>query len=182
MSLRHGGLRSEIFGGLRPSHAHQVYRAAMRTDKARKNLFLVRCWSWVGGDVSRTLNLYALEVEHGMGEVSGSPARAGAVTVDLLERREAGTLRITTLDDPAGTLKYWFEAHIAAIAMPNGTFGVPARYAIEIQVEHAVMEASFKAYCKRGLYRAQSCETGLSRREDGLVELTMTFTSLDPFM
>lgn len=182
MSLLNGGPPSEIFGGLRPGNARQVYLTAMRAGKARKNLFLVRCESWIGGDVSQLVNLYALDVEHGLGEVSGSKGRVGAAAVDLLGQLESGTLRITTLDDKVGTLKRWFDAHIAATANKNGTFGVPARYAIQIQIQHAFAGPSFGGYLKRGLYRAQSCETGLSRREDALSELSMTFTQLDHFM
>jgi hypothetical protein len=172
----------QLFGGLRPSDAKRIYAEAMRAPKARKNLFLVRCQSWAGGDISQIINLYATDVEHGLGEVSGTKARVGAAAVDVLGQLESGTMRITTLDDQFGTLKGWFEAHISAIARKNGTFGVPAGYAISIQVQHAFATPSAFGYVKRGLYRAQSCETGLSRREGALAELSMTFTQLDHFM
>lgn len=182
MSPFDGGPPSEIFGGLTPGLARRLYAQAMAVPKARKNLWLVRCESRLKGDISELMNLYALEVEHGLGEVSGTKARVGTGTVDLPSQAESGSLRITTLDDKAGTLKRWFEAHIKAIAHADGTCGVPAQYAILIQTQHAFTAPSMSGYVKRGLYRAQSCETSLSRREDALTELMMSFTQLDSFM
>lgn len=182
MNTLDGGPPSDIFGGLSPGQARRLYAQAMAAQKARKNLWLVRCESRLQGDISTLMNLYALEVEHGLGEVSGTTARVGTRTVDLPSQAEPGSLRITTLDDKAGTLKRWFEAHIEAIAHADGTCGVPAQYAIQIQTQHAFTTPTAGSYIKRGLYRAQSCETSLSRREDALTELMMSFTQLDSFM
>ncbi|MOA49877.1 hypothetical protein D3C78_1728180 [compost metagenome] len=98
-----------------------------------------------------------------------------------MQSSEAVELRITTLDDRAGSLKRWFENHAAAVAARDGTVGVPANYAITFTIQHAFV-GDAKGFEGKGLYRPVSYEVGLSRREDALEEIQMTFTQLDTFM
>jgi hypothetical protein len=65
----------------------------------------------------------------------------------------------------------------------DGTFGVPASYGITIKVLHAVVNGqnSKDAFTNKGLYRAASYEVQLSRREQAMQEVTLTFTQLDSF-
>lgn len=175
---------SMIHGGLKPSDAAKIYQDAMLTDRARKNLFFLTVESELLGDMSETFNLFATDVERGPSEVSGTKARVGSAQVDLLTQSEPVVLRITTLDDVNGTLKQWFEAQTAAVARPDGSFGVPGGsngYAVTITIQHA-FAADMGGFTGKVLCRPQSYEVGLSRREDALEELQMTFMQLDTFI
>jgi hypothetical protein len=170
-----------LYGGITPSEAKRIYQEAIDTGRAKKNLFLLKAQSALAGDFSHEFNLFCTDIERGPSEVSGGKVRAGSAQLDTLTQAEPVVLRITTMDDRAGTLKRWFEAHIAAVAAQDGSFGVPADYAIVFTIQHAfVGEAD--AFTGRVLCRAQSYEVGLSRREDAMEELQMTFTQLDTFM
>ena len=149
--------------------------------KEKKNLFLLKVRSNLVGDYSHEFNLFCTDIERGFGEVSGGKVRAGSAVLDTLQQLEAGMVRITTFDDQSGTLKRWFLDHSAAQADRDGSFGVPADYAIEILLQHSFVGDS-GGFTGKGWYRAQSCEVGLSRREDAMEELQMTFTQLDTFM
>ncbi|WP_062359724.1 hypothetical protein [Vreelandella aquamarina] len=170
-----------LYGGITPSEAKRIYQEAIDARRAKKNLFLLKVQSNLVGDYSHEFNLFCTDIERGYGEVTGGKSRAGSALVDTLQQREAGAIRITTMDDRTGLLKRWFLEHIVAMAAQDGTFGVPADYAIVITVQHAFV-GDVGAFAGPMLCRAQSCETSLSRREDAMEELQMTFTQLDTFM
>ena len=170
-----------LYGGITPSEAKRIYQEAIDTGRAKKNLFLLKVQSALAGDFSHEFNLFCTDIDRGPHEVSGAKVRAGAAQLDTLTQAEPVVLRITTMDDRAGTLKRWFEAHLEAMAARDGSFGVPADYAVTITIQHAFV-GDIGGYASRTLCRAQSYEVGLSRREDAMEELQMTFTQLDTFM
>lgn len=172
-----------LYGGITPSEARRIYQEAIDTGRAKKNLFLLRVQSALAGDFSHEFNLFCTDIERGPIEISGGKVRVGSAQLDTLTQTEPIVLRLTTMDDRRGTLKRWFEAHALAVAAQDGSFGVPAEYAVVITIQHAfVGDATPFAFSERTLYRAQSYEVGLSRREDAMEELQMTFTQLDTFM
>ena len=62
--------------------------------------------------------------------------------------------------------------------------GTPAQYAIKIRVVHSFVTTGSNrgGYEDIGLFRPSSLDVSLSRREDGLQEMQMTFSQLDTFM
>ncbi|MDW0357814.1 hypothetical protein Q8G38_00630 [Halomonas venusta] len=170
-----------LYGGITPSEAKRIFQEAVDAKRAKKNLFLLKVQSALAGDFSHEFNLFCTDIDRGPSEVSGGKARAGSAQLDTLTQAEPVVLRITTMDDRAGTLKRWFEAHIAAVASKDGSFGVPADYSIVFAVQHAFV-GDVGGFTGQILCRAQSYEVSLSRREDALEELQMTFTQLDTFM
>ncbi|MGL5947911.1 MAG: hypothetical protein ACRCYV_02480 [Aeromonas sp.] len=170
-----------LYGGLSPSEARQICTEVAQTGRAKKNLFLIKVSSALQGDFSQQFNLFCVDIEHNPFAISGDKARIGAAFVDLPNASEPDEMRITTLDDRRGSLKLWFEAHAAAIAARDGTIGVPGQYAIKFEIVHAFAGdlGGFKA---KGLYRATSYDVALSRREDALEEISMTFTQIDTFV
>lgn len=170
-----------LYGGITPSEAKQIYQEALEAKRAKKNLFLIKVQSALAGDFSQEFNLFCTGIEKGSREVSGGKVRAGGAQLDTLTQTEPRTVRITTMDDRNGTLKRWFEAHIAAVAAQDGTFGVPGDYSVVVTVQHAFV-GDVGGFTGSILCRAQSMEGGLSRREDALEELQMSFTQLDTFM
>lgn len=185
-----GGARSQsrywstptpLFGGITPKEAKAIYEASRAESKAKKNLWLVEVVSGVGG--AERFNLFATEVEYAPHNIAGDKRRVGAATVDAVTGGEAVELRITTMDDAAGSLKRWFAAHAALVEHPDGTVGVPSEYKIGIRIIHGVVSSKQRvAYEDKGLFRPVGVEYSLSRREDALQELQMTFTQLDTFM
>ena len=178
---RYWGGANMLYGGITPTEAKRIFQEAVDAKRAKKNLFLLTVQSALAGDFSHEFNLFCTDIERGPSEVSGGKVRAGSAQLDTLTQAEPVVLRITTMDDRAGTLKRWFEAHIAAVAAQDGTFGVPADYSIVFTVQHAFV-GDVGGFTGRVLCRAQSYEVSLSRREDALEELQMTFTQLDTFM
>lgn len=178
---RYWSAANMLYGGITPSEAKRIYQEAVDTGRAKKNLFLLKVQSNLVGDYSHEFNLFCTDVERGYGEVTGSKSRVGGALVDTLQQREAGTVRITTMDDRTGLLKRWFLDHVVAMAAHDGSFGVPSDYAVVITLQHAFV-GEVDGFTSRMLCRAQSCESSLSRREDSMEELQMTFTQLDTFM
>ena len=99
-------------------------------------------------------------------------------------QRRLDELRLTTIDDQQGTLKRWFAAHHGAAAPRDGTVGVPDSYAITIKVVHAFITRGSNrgGYEDIGMFRPANMALSLSRREDGLEEVQMSFSQLDTFM
>ena len=180
---RYGNSANRLYGGTSPREAQRLYAEAISARRAKKNLYLIEVGSPLSGDFSQTFNLFCTDVEVTPMNVTGDKRRVGGAQVDSPQSSEAAELRITTLDDQQGSLKRWFEAHAAAVAARDGTFGVPASYAITITLRHAfVGDAARAGFSSAGLYRAVSYDNSLSRREDALEEIQMSFTQLDTFM
>ncbi|WMC11771.1 hypothetical protein PU634_05230 [Oceanimonas pelagia] len=170
-----------LYGGISPGEARQIHSEATTTGKAKKNLFLVKVSSLLQGDFSRQFNLFCVDIEHTPFIVSGDKFKVGAAFVDMPNASEVDELRITTLDDKRGTMKRWFEDHAAAVAARDGTVGVPGQYAITFTIEHAFV-GELGGFKGKGLFRPVSYDVSLSRRDDALEEIQMTFTQIDTFM
>ncbi len=170
-----------LFGGITPKQAKQIYDAAQADPRARKNLWLLQVHSELAGYEDR-FNLFATEVEYSPYNVSGEKRHVGMATVDAVTGNEPVEMRITTLDDMDGNLKRWFAAHSRAVSAKDGTVGVPADYAVMIHVIHGRVVRDTDGYWTGGLFRPTGIDLSLSRREDGLQELQMTFTQLDSFL
>jgi hypothetical protein len=181
-SSRFMGSKTPLLGGITPKEAIAIYQRMRAETLAKKNLFMVEVAN-AAGVVEGKFNLFATEVEYAPHTVSGEKRRVGAATVDAVTGGEPTDIRIVTLDDAAGTLKNWFARQSAMVENDDGTVGLPAQYAVRIRVMHGVVSASQKGgYEDKGLFRPASIEFPLSRREDGMQELQMSFTQLDTFM
>lgn len=173
--------KSQLYGGITAAEAKRIHSEAINTKRAKKNLFLLKVSSALQGDFSQEFNLFCTDIEHAPVIIAGDRAQVGASVVDLPNANEVDEMRITTLDDRNGTMKKWFERHGAAVVARDGTVGVPAGYAITITIEHAFV-GDTKGFKSKGLFRAVTYESSLSRREDSLEEIIMSFTQLDTFM
>lgn len=178
---RYWATPTPLFGGITPKEAKAIYDATRAEHKAKKNLWLIEVTSAAGG--AERFNLFATEVEYAPHAIVGDKRRVGAAVIDSVTGGEAVELRITTMDDAYGTLKKWFARHAALVEHPDGTVGVPNDYKIGIRIIHGVVSSRQRvAYEDKGLFRPVNIEYSLSRREDALQELAMTFTQLDTFM
>lgn len=161
------------------------YRKFLSIKRARKNHFIMRFKSNLSGDISDTMDLFITDVELTPMNIVGEKQRVGGAFIDTPTGAEATELRITTLDDKAGTIKNWFEQQCAAVVARDGTFGLPKNYSISISVLHAFVNGekdADSAFINKGLYRAANYEVQLSRREQAMQEVVLTFTQIDSFM
>ncbi len=173
-----------LFGGISPNEAKRIYDDMRGQRLSKKNLWLIEVSSKLQGDASQRFNLFATDIEYAPCTIVSEKRKVGGAVVDSVQGSEPVELRMTTLDDQSGSLKKWFVAHHHAAASHDGTVGVPAHYAIRIRIVHAFITASSNraGYENVGLFRPASIELGLSRRENGLQEVQMTFSQIDTFM
>jgi len=179
------GSPTPLFGGISPSEAKRIYDAMRGEQFSKKNLWLLEVKSAMTGDVwNERFNLFATELEYSPFIIAGDKSRVGGSVVDMAQGCEPVELRLTTLDDAAGSVKQWFAAHHAAVAAHDGTVGVPGDYAITFKIVHAFItrESDFGGFQDIGLFRPVTLDVSLSRREDGLQEVQMVFSQLDTFM
>ena len=181
------GAATPLLGGISASEAKRIYDQVRNERLAKKNLWLLEVTSRLGGggmNMPGRFNLFATEVEYAPFIVAGDKHRVGGAVIDAVQGAEPVELRMTTLDDQAGSLKKWFAAHHGAAAPRDGTVGVPDSFAITIRVVHSFItaESNRGGYEDIGLFRPVNLDVSLSRREDGLQEVQMTFSQLDTFM
>ncbi|MDF0506610.1 hypothetical protein POK33_38310 [Burkholderia cenocepacia] len=186
------GTSNPLWGGITPFEAQQICAEVQATQYAKKNLFFIEILDFypdlggTQGQSSTTFNLFATNISVEPVQITGESRPIGSGTMDVLHGRERVELRITTLDDAYGTIKRWFENRANLIAQPDGTFGVPADYLVQVRILHAAINdsvmARFGGYEQVYVMRCNTLETELSRHEDGLQEIQMSFTQFDTFM
>lgn len=178
------GSPTPLFGGISPREAQRIHEEARRTDFAKKNLFLIEVSSALQGDVSERFNLFATDVEYAPMMISGDKRKVGAAHIDSVNSSDPTEFRLTTLDSKDGFIKRWFMTHGGKAAARDGTVSPAGTYAIRIRVVHAYITSSSNrgGYEDKGLFRPATIDLSLSRREDGLSEVQMSFSQLDTFM
>lgn len=182
---RYWATPTPLFGGISPAMAKAMHQESMGIEYAQKNLFIIEVSSLIGGDFSSRFNMLASSVDYNPTTITGNKIKIGGATTDSVQSSEPTELTITTLDDSYGSIKAWFNDHAHAVVSSDGTVGLPAFYAIKIKIVHAVIESplfSLGGYEDIGLYRPAVLSLSLSRSEDALQEITMTFSQLDTFM
>ena len=179
-----------LFGGISPSEAIEIYQRNISIQRSKKNLWLLQVQSNLLGDASEIFNLFATEVEYSPFTIDGEKIKIGSGNIDRVDGATSTEMRITTTDDTIGNLKRWFQAQVAVAVHQDGTVGVPFDYAIRIAIAHNFITedsaelAKSKQMCFEniGWFRAVGIEISLSRRDNALEELSMSFTQLDSFV
>jgi hypothetical protein len=178
------GTPTALFGGVTPAEALRIYMDAKIEPRAKKNLFLIEVSSVLLGDVSHRFNLFCTELDYAPLTIGGEKHKIGAAHTDSVNSSDPVELRITTTDNQDHYIKRWFQNQCCACAASDGTVGLPADYAVTIKILHSKItrESSGSDYEDVGLFRPANMEIQLSRREDALQELTLSFVQLDTFM
>lgn len=177
------GTPTPLFGGLAPAEAKQIYQEMQNTPHVRKNLWLIEVGG-AHGDASSRFNMFATDLDYSAFTITGEKRQIGGANADSVNSSEPVELRMTTYDDTSGFIKSWFKWHAEATVSGDGTVGVPADYAIKIKIVHGFVTngSNRGGYEDIGLFRVGNIDTSLSRREDGLEEITMSFVQLDTFV
>lgn len=181
---RFWGTPTPLFGGISPAEARTIYQEQRNNEFCRKNLWLIEVSSPLLGDISSRFNLFATDLEYAPLTISGEKRKIGAAHIDLVNSADPVELRITTMDDTSGSIKTWFKQHCEACSPGDGTVGLPSQYAIKIKIVHGFItqDSNRGGYEDIGLFRPANLDVSLSRKEDGLEELGLSFVQLDTFM
>lgn len=185
--MRYWGTETPLFGGISPMDARKIYEQCRAETYSKKNLWLLEVTSNLGGgsfNMSERFNLFATDVEYAPFNVVGDKVKIGSSTVDLVESSEPVELRITTMDDDLGTIKRWYLTHANACTARDGTVAEPGKYAIRFKIVHSFINTDNRSdwYETIGYFRPSGMDLSLSRREDNVEEIQMTFTQLDTFI
>lgn len=139
----------------------------------------------IGAVAMASFDMLAVEVSYGP-SLQSDHVQIGGTFMDRPLGRNPTELSITTMDDEAGTLKRWFASKLNQVANPDGTFGLPADYLVNIEIVHAVASAEVPtaglAYSHTMRMRPTSIQIDHSRRDQGVAELPMIFNQFDAFM
>lgn len=189
------GIPLALLGGLTLERARQMQQAIRDARLTRKNLWFIRVtdpnppkigYAFQGGHVGGVIDLLAVEVSYSPFTMAGEKVNIGAAVLDKLTGTEAVELSLTTMDDEAGTIKRWFEGKCLQAANPNGTFGLPADYCVNIEVVHAVsapdVPTRVDPYKSFMTMRPQALQLDMSRRESAMQELGLSFSEFDTFL
>ncbi len=178
------GGASDLIGGITLADARQRFEAHAALDLAKKNLWCIRVRNVQGG-AAMDINMFALDVNYPSYSVQGEPVLVGSGSFDNVTNSERREIRVTTLDDSAGTVKQWFRERHDAMCHADGTFGLPVEYVFRVDVLHAfideTVDGAYGGWIDSYLMRPGTLDNDLSRRESGLQELQMTFVQWDTF-
>lgn len=191
--ISYGGTPEEFWttatpcmGGITPKEARQIVEDAKGYDRAKKNLWMVEVSSKLNSgevNIPSVFNMFATELSYSS-MLTGEATKIGGANYDIVQGVEPVELSLTTYDDRDGTIKKWFCAHHSAAVSRDGTVSEPDSYAIKIRVLHGFIKRpdTGTPFETVGLFRPTNMELNLSRSEDGLEEIQLTFTQLDTFM
>ena len=182
-----GGLvgPSKLLGGLTLSKVREMYDRAAGTDWAKKNLWFIRVTNIKGDMYGLDVNLFATDLSYSPITITGEAVHIGSGSFDTVSNSERVELRVTTLDDTMGSVKAWFYDRHDAMCHRDGTFGLPVDYLFKVEVMQAFIDPSIpgadQAHVDSWIMRPGSIEIELSRRDDALSEVSMTFVQFDTF-
>lgn len=175
------GTELSLAGGITLAEARRMFEESANTVYAKKNLWHLSA-SNIGPGSAPNINLFATDVGYTSHSITGEAVRVGSAFIDKVDGTERVSMRITTYDDSVGTIKRWFEDLRLELAHRDGTFGLPIDYLVRFTVTHAsILEGVGNAFVEQYVMRPGTMETELSRREDGLEEIALTFEQFDPF-
>lgn len=175
-----------LLGGITLREAREIFDKTSQIDYAKKNLWCLSITDLQPATENPSMiNFLATDVGYAPITIAGEAVRVGSGSFDTVQNSEHIEMRVTTMDDSYGSLKRWFEERSAKLAHPDGTFGLPVDYLFKIKVVHAFIaqDAAGAVMAKVDNYvmRPAGIEYDLSRREDAMQELQMSFAQFDTF-
>lgn len=192
---------NELMGWLTPRQVAEIQSLVRQAGPVRKNLFCIRIadpnpppmemtGNAAGAGVVGLFDLLAVDVSYSPVTLTGDKVQIGSAVMDKVIGTEAVEIQVTTIDDETGTLKRWFEAKAAQVANRDGTFNPQGFYSFEMEIVHGLphdhgiqptlpAEKVAAAYSNKFRVRVAAIQFEMSRRDQALQELQMTFTQVD---
>lgn len=185
-------LENPLLGGITPLEAQRIFAQMQATQYAKKNLFFLEILDYIpdaGGAQQggrNIFNMFATSASFSPISLTADQKQIGSGIMDGVSGRERLELRLTTYDDAFGSVKQWFENRANAVARPDGTFGLPTDYLVQVRILHAAINEDvmkkYGGFERKYIMRPTSIESELSRVEDNLEELQLSFSQFDTFM
>lgn len=179
-----GAGATPLLGGITMQKAKEIFEQSIGTDYAKKNLWCLRVRNLQGGE-TLDINLFATDVSYSGFTVVGDAVHVGSGSFDVVTNSERREMRVVTMDDSAGSVKRWFADRHDRMCHADGTFGLPIEYLFRVDVLHAFIneevDGAPQAWVDTYIMRPGNLDLDLSRREDGLQELSMTLVQWDTF-
>lgn len=170
-----------LAGGITLGEARRIFEESANTEYAKKNLWHISATN-ISAGMAPNINLFATEVGYSPHTMTGEAVKIGSAWFNKADGAERVEMRITTYDDAQGSVKRWFEDLRLRKCHLDGTFGLPSEYLVSFTITHAsILEGVASAYTNTYTMEPGTIEFELSRREDNLQELQMTFVQFDPF-
>jgi hypothetical protein len=192
-----GSLRntqSPIFGNMTLEQVEQVHDLLSQIKLARKNLWFIKVTdhnppATVGGLAEDAplglLNMLATDLNYAPFTLKGDSVDFGSAASNNLTGKELIEVTMTVFDDEAGTVKRWFARKCRQAANRDGTFGLPLEYCVTMYITHAVPspDSVFAGvpYMSKILMRPQAMQTDMTRREQGMQEVQLSFAEFESF-
>lgn len=171
-------------GGLTLAQARAQFEDHIARDFAKKNLWCIRVRNLQGG-APMDINVFAQDIGYSNFVGTGDAVQIGSGSFDNVSGSERVELRVSTLDDSNGTVKRWFAERYRKMCHVDGTFGLPIEYLFKVDVLHAFINESVDGaadgWIDTFIMRPGSLENDLSRRDDALSEVQMSFVQWDTF-
>ena len=175
---------TELLGGITLKQAREIFEQSAATDFSKRNLWCIRITNLSGGE-SPDFNLFATDVSYAPYTITGDAVHVGTGSFDVVTNSERVEMRVTTLDDASGSLKRWFRDRHNRMCHQDGTLGLPIEYLFRVEVMHAFISeqayGSGEAFWDTYIMRVSGKEIELSRRDDALQEIQMSFVQFDTF-
>lgn len=173
-----------LLGGITLKQAREIFEQSAAIDFAKKNLWCIRVTNLNGG-MDFEFNFFATDVSYTPFTIAGEAVHVGSGSFDTVTNAERVEMRVTTLDDAYGSVKRWFYDRKARMTLRDGTVGLPVDYLFRVEVMHAFPTeqayGSNEAFWDTYIMRPGGIEIDLSRRDDGLQELQLSFVQFDTF-
>lgn len=131
---------------------------------------------------SSKFNVYAMDVSYSPITIEGEPINIGSAVIDNVTTTAHVDISVTCRDDKYGTIKKWADGKASQVAQADGTFGLPADYALNIRILHGYVGddvALGRGYSQSFVCRISSVEISKSRSDNGLNDLQIKFTQID---
>ena len=136
------------------------------------------------------INQFAVDLNYTPWMIQSEGLQVGSLHMDGVSGSERTDIRLTTFDDARGLIQKWFYGKCAQVSNGDGTFGVPRDYLLRFRIRNMALSRESWVHSStngisRGkgstwddefLVRPTSIEIDLSRRDQALQELQMTFT------
>lgn len=175
---------SKLIGGLTLAKLRELHDTHRGEAWAKKNLWMLRIRNLNGG-TSLDINLFAVDVSYSAYAVQGDAVMIGSGSFDNVTNSERTEMRVTTMDNEYGEVKRWFKERHDVMCRADGTFGLPIEYLFRVDVLHAFSDESVEdaetGMKETFIMRPGTMDIDLSRREDAMQEIQMTFVQWDTF-
>lgn len=186
-----------LLGGLTPRQVAAIQAMVREAKPVRKNLFCLR-FSDPNPPPKAPLpagffDLLATDVSYAPSTLTGDKVNIGSAAMDKVTGIDPTEIQVTTIDDEAGSIKRWFDGKVGQVVNTDGTFNTPATYTFDLEVVHGIPHTHGvapdlpskdveRAFSQKFKLRPVNIQFELSRRDQALQEIQMTFAQVDTWL